>query len=423
VKQFFKRIVVSVLVWQVCRLRAKRPVKVVAVAGSIGKTSTKFAIASLLEARYRVGYQKGNYNDVVTVPLVFFGLSLPSLSNPFAWIVTFFKIEWQLARPYPYDVVVVELGTDCPDTLKQFEYLHADIGVVTAIAPEHMEFFGTLDAVAKEEFAISDFSADLLVNRDLIDDKYLPQRPMLFTYGMNPSNYYLTDLEEKGTERIFSVEHEGGQLLRSSYSCISRVQLYSVLAAISVAERFQVDPKLIADAVPGIQQAPGRLQVLHGTNGSTIIDDTYNASPEAMKFALDALYETSAPKKIALLGNMNELGDHSPAAHTEIGQYCDPGKLSLVVTLGPDANEYLAPAAEAKGCKVVRCDSPFEAAARIKDALAADTVLLAKGSQNKVYAEETVRLLLADPSDRERLVRQSKHWTEVKQRKFKDYVA
>ena len=149
-----------------------------------------------------------------------------------------------------------------------------------------------------------------------------------------------------------------------------------------------------------------------------IIDDTYNASPEAVKAALDTLYGIEAPQRIALLGNMNELGDYSESAHREIGQYCNPEKLDLLVTLAGDANTFTAAEAEAKGCTVVRVDSPYDAAEKIKFALKPGAVILAKGSQNRVFAEEAVKQLLADPADQSKLVRQSASWLKIKQQQF-----
>ncbi|QQS18570.1 hypothetical protein IPL68_00440 [Candidatus Saccharibacteria bacterium] len=109
------------------------------------------AIAELLGTSARVRYQKGNYNDRVTVPLVFLGKHNPSLFNVFAWMKLFGENAAQLTQPYPYDVVVVEIGTDGPGQMRQFAYLRPDVCVLTAITPEHMENFRSLQAVATEE--------------------------------------------------------------------------------------------------------------------------------------------------------------------------------------------------------------------------------------------------------------------------------
>jgi len=120
-----------------------------------------------------------------------------------------------------------------------------------------------------------------------------------------------------------------------------------------------------------------------------------------------------------LLGNMNELGNYSKAAHTEVGEYCDPKQLDLVITLGPDANTYLAPAARARGCKVQTCTTPYEAGEQLQQHIKDGAVVLAKGSQNKVFAEEAVKAILADPADAEHLVRQSPAWLKKKAANFK----
>jgi UDP-N-acetylmuramoyl-tripeptide--D-alanyl-D-alanine ligase len=117
---------------------------------------------------------------------------------------------------------------------------------------------------------------------------------------------------------------------------------------------------------------------------------------------------------------MNEMGEYSGQAHVEIGEYCDPDKLDLVVTLGKDANTFLAPAAQARGCRVETADSPYQAATLIASQLKKKAVVLAKGSQNGVFAEEAVKGLLANPDDAKRLVRQSGYWMKIKQRQFND---
>jgi UDP-N-acetylmuramoyl-tripeptide--D-alanyl-D-alanine ligase len=195
--------------------------------------------------------------------------------------------------------------------------------------------------------------------------------------------------------------------------------MYSALAAWAVAKKLGMSDDAIKKGLENIQPVAGRMQWLAGVNGSTIIDDSYNASPDAVKLALEALYETDAPQKIAVLGNMNELGDFSKQAHEEIGALCDPKQLELVVTIGPDANAYLAPAASAQGCKVHGFDSPYDAGKFLKPIIKKGAVVLVKGSQNKVFAEETIKSLLADPADVAKLVRQSPDWMKIKKKAFK----
>lgn len=421
-KKNAKRLVAAILGRQVRRLLRKRQVQVIAVAGSVGKTSTKLAIAQLLEAKFRVRYQRGNYNDFVTVPLVFFGLSLPRLFNPFAWLLTFLKIEWQLLWPYKFDVVVLELGTDGPGQLSQFSsYLTVDIGVLTAITPEHMEFFGDLSAVAKEELTVGELSKRLLINADLCAPEHLQSQPSAISYGTSEAAVYrLTDTELSAKGYRYKLQKKGVVIAQGTYQGISVTQLYSLAAAMAVGDMLGMNGTEMADTAARFQPVSGRMQLLPGQKDSLIIDDSYNASPEAVRAALQALYALEAPQKIALLGNMNELGGFSASAHAEIGALCDPAKLDLVVTLGPDANEYLAAAAERAGCKVVRTRSPYEAGEQIRSVLEPGGAVLVKGSQNRVFAEEAIKTLLKDPADASKLVRQSASWMKLKKRQFKD---
>jgi UDP-N-acetylmuramoyl-tripeptide--D-alanyl-D-alanine ligase len=400
VKKLARNIVAAILGYQVRKLTKKNNLKVIGVVGSIGKTSTKLAIARVLEAGFKTRYQDGNYNDLVTVPLIFFDEILPGLFNPLAWLALFWRNQKKLKQNYPYEVVVVELGSDGPGQIGQFKrYLDLEIAVVTSITPEHMQFFSSLDDVAKEELSVSKFSSLVLANKDLCDGKYLAGVDNLLTYGVD-------------TKADFGLTPE----LQSSAK--TKPQQYSALAAIAVAQKLGLDDGKIKTGLKNIKPVAGRMQELAGINGSLIIDDSYNASPEAVKLALDALYETKAPQKIAVLGNMNELGDYAKAAHEEIGRYCDPKQLELVVTLGPDANQYLAPAAEAKGCKVESFDSPYDAGDFLKPLIKPGAAILVKGSQNKVFAEETVKLLLGNPQDAVKLVRQSDNWMAIKNKAF-----
>jgi UDP-N-acetylmuramoyl-tripeptide--D-alanyl-D-alanine ligase len=416
------RSLVAKTLWrQVAKLRQKNSLVVVAVAGSIGKTSTKLAIANVLKPKYRVQFQDGNYNDLVSVPLIFFGENLPSIYNPMAWAKIFWSNRRQINKNYPYDVVVVELGTDGPGQLKEFKpYIKATIGILTSIAPEHMEYFKTLDNVASEELKIEDLSEKLFVNKDFVDEAYRKKlrQPYIGYAIKSTADIKLADLKLEGYNSSFTVEDRGSRFLKAEHETVAEPQLYAVLAAIAVAKELGIGPEEIEKGLHNIKPVSGRMQRLEGINGSTIIDDTYNASPEATKAALHTLYRLKASHKIAILGNMNELGQYSQAAHEEIGGLCDPNKLDLVLTIGPDSNKYLAAAAEAKGCRVESFNDPYSAADFLKPLIQKESLILVKGSQNRVFAEETVKLLLADPSDSSKLVRQSEHWLAVKRKAF-----
>lgn len=414
-KKLAKSIVVAILGWQVRRLRKKNDFKIVAVVGSTGKTSTKYAIANVLASDFKVLYQAGNYNDIVSVPLIFFGHDMPSLFSPLAWLGIFISNEKQLSKPYPWEVVVLELGTDSPDIIAQFErYLHLDIAVLASIAPEHMEFFGSLKDVAEEELSVRGYADTLVVNADLCAREYLNESEYV-SYGMHEeADYRLTEVVFERLGHSFTMLKGREKLFSAFHPSISEVQLYSVAAAVAVADQLGMDTRHLSTAIRSIKPVSGRMKILEGIKKSVIWDDTYNASPVAVKAALSALYKAESPHKIALLGNMNELGQFSEEAHRDIGAYCDPQQLDYVVTIGHDANTYLAEEARKRGCNVKTCADAPEAGDFIKTRLARGTIVLAKGSQNGVYAEEAVKLFLDDPSDSGRLVRQSPMWISKK---------
>ncbi|HEX8182487.1 MAG TPA: Mur ligase family protein [Candidatus Saccharimonadales bacterium] len=414
-----RAIVCKILEKQVVQLRAKHQFTMIAVAGSIGKTSTKLAIAHTLEPSRRVIYQTGNYNDRVTVPLVLFGQKLPNLFNLVAWIKIFMANERAIKRPHYYDVAVVELGTDHPGDMKHFAYLKPDITIVTAITPEHMEYFGTLDAVAAEELTVCDYSKTVLINADDTPLQYVSDKNMQ-TYGTEQTcDYQASNYNPDGLRGgKVTLRLQSGVTLEPQVAILGAQGVKIVLAAAAAAQLAGLPGDEIARGLAEVKPFAGRMQILRGIRGSTIIDDTYNASPVAVTAGLDVLYATPAPQRIAVLGTMNELGDYSEAAHVEVGKYCDASKLDLVVTIGDNAAKYLAPAARAHGCHVKTFSSPYEAGLYIREHVQHGAVVLAEGSQNRVFAEESLKLLLADPADAKKLVRQSAYWMRVKAKQF-----
>ena len=415
-----RAIVVRMLRAQVRRLRARHHFDVVAVVGSVGKTSTKMAIAHVLDATKRVRWQAGNYNDATTVPLVFFGETMPSLLNILGWLKVFLRNERAIRREFPFDFVVVELGTDKPGDVPSFAYVRPDLLVVTAIVPEHMEFFGTLEAVAAEELSAMRYSKQILLGLDSIPEAFMPPRAdNLATFGQQAdATYRLVKRTPQGLagQRL---KLEFGKLNFSAHVAMLGEQGAAVtLAALATARALGLTEQQLMRGVAEIRPVAGRMQILHGLKDTTILDDTYNSSPTSAKAALDVLCAAKAAHRIAILGSMNELGGYAPEAHREVGAHCDPHKLDLVCTIGEFERDYLAPAARERGCKVKSFKSPYEAGEYVRKKLKTDTIVLAKGSQNTVFAEESLKPLLAEPADAAQLVRQSTYWMRIKQRQF-----
>jgi UDP-N-acetylmuramoyl-tripeptide--D-alanyl-D-alanine ligase len=417
-----RRCIARILELQVRQLRAKHHFTLIGVVGSVGKTTTKAAIAKTLGTSRKVLWQEGNYNVDVTVPLVLFSQPLPNLFNVVAWLKIWHQNAQTIRRPYPYDAVVIELGTDGPGQMEQFAYLNLDIAVITAIAPEHMEYFGTMDAVAQEELSVLAYAQQVLINIDDVDSAYLEGKRYL-SYGLSAAADYRaqidTDLAYKGQDIRFYKKSR--QLVSARVAIPGLPGAKAALAALAVSDILGETAAAMQTGMAAIVPFAGRQRVFSGIKQSTLIDDTYNASPIAVKAALDVLYSAQSPQKIAILGSMNELGDFTAEAHREVGVYCRADELAMVITIGHDAERYLAPQARKQGCEVHCFDSPYAAGNFVKKRLKKSAVVLAKGSQNRVFAEEALKLLLANQADAADMVRQSNGWLAIKREQFSDF--
>lgn len=396
-------------------------VKLVVVVGSVGKTSTKVAIGTVLNEKYRIRLHDGNHNSELSAPLAILGVEYPedirSLSE---WRATFRAIKQRIKQPTDVDVIVQELGTDGIGQIPRFgTYLKPDIAVVTSVSAEHMEFFKTLDAVAAEELSAANYSKHALINRDDIDGKYAEDitNPNLNTYGTTDVAEYRFISNDYTFEDGFSgnfVAPEWADFVPSTLHLVGEHSIRAAVAAGAVAVKLGLSPQEIAAGLNKVRPVNGRMNLLRGVEQSIIIDDTYNSSPLAVASALRALYQMNVPQKIAVLGSMNELGDTSAKEHEAVGALCDPIELAHVITVGEDAANYLAPAARAKGCHVVSFKTALEAGAYAHKVLEPGAAVLVKGSQGGIYLEEAVKIILHSTDDEEYLVRQSPQWLKKK---------
>ncbi len=386
---------------------------IIGVTGSVGKTGTKRAIAHMLTTEKRVAWQDGNYNDIVTVPLVFFGLNQPSLFNPLAWVFAFVRMIKLLTQRTGAEVVVLELGTDAPGQISQFgKHLMLDYAVVTAISPEHMENFGNIQAVADEELTVLRFSRTSFVDYSIIKNGFI-KNGAVQSYGTSE----LATVCYRFEENNLTIKTGRSEIIASP-SLIGDHQNAALAVAAALAQTVGISDKSIAGAIHSLQPMPGRMQPLSGKDGSLIIDDTYNASPIAIQAALEYLYARKQKHKIAVIGNMNEMGDLSADLHTELANDKRLKNLDLIITIGSDANKYFAVAARKHGCNVRTYDSPVAIGEYLSDQKLANTALLFKGSQNGVFLEEAIKPILANSDDSKKLVRQSDYWLRIKQKQF-----
>lgn len=423
-RTFFRHMIARQLERRVQKLIADRKLKVVAVTGSYGKTSTKIAIAEVLKQKYRVLAHQGNFNSEIGLPLSIFEMNVPeTLTNPLAWWKVLNRIDKRLAVDYPYDVLVLELGVDQPGEMGRFmRYLTPDIGIVTAIGPVHLEQFGSVDAIAKEKMTLPQNSKAVLLNAE--DLRVMKEAERLDgpvqTYGVESGGVRWESVKRSSQLSLSgSLILNDGQL-KVQTQFVGRHSLLALAAAAAVGEELGLDLGQLKTGIESATPFAGRMSVFDGLNGSTILDDTYNAAPNAVMAALQTLGELPG-RHIAILGSMNELGEYAEKAHREVG--AEAKDVDMLVTIGKNASKYTAAGAAEAGMPVEQIhtfDSPYGAGEFVKTQLKKGDVVLAKGSQNGVFAEEAAALLLANPADRAKLVRQSDDWQAKKRAQFAD---
>ncbi len=425
----FKRFIQSQLENLVRSYFKKHPeVKLVAVAGSVGKTSTKTAIATVLSKKFRVRMLEGNHNTHMSAPLGILGIDYPeNVHSPFAWVRVLRAARRRINEPADVDVIVQELGTDRPGEIAHFgTYLRPAVGVVTAVTPEHMEFFNDIETVAQEELALANFSELAVINRDDIDGRFSDflTNQNIDTYGTTAAAEYRIEVKD------FDVQHGyDAWLVMSGFAetypanirVIGEHSLRPIAGAVAVAVKLGMGPHDIVSGVEDVVPVPGRMNLLRGAEKTVLIDDTYNSSPASAEAALQTLYGMQAPQRIAILGSMNELGNSSAAEHETLGRLCDPSLLAWVVTVGIEAEKYLAPAAKARGCQVRSFASAIDAGAFVRSVMEEGAAILAKGSQGDIYCEESLKLLLHATADDHKLVRQSPAWIRTKNEFFSKF--
>lgn len=424
----FKKIIQKKLEKYVVKYFRKHPeVKLVVVAGSVGKTSTKQAIATLLSQKYRVGLHEGNHNTHMSAPLAILGIEYPeNIRSLSAWLSVFSAARKRIKWPTGVDVIVAELGTDQPGDIAYFgTYLKPDIGVITAVTEEHMEFFSSIEAVAQEELEVANFSKLAIINRDDIEERFADflKNPNIDTYGTTGAAEYRFEIDDFTIEDGYKGEvitPEFEQPFAATLRVLGEHSLRPPMGAVAVAVKLGLSSQEIAAGLAMIRPVPGRMNILHGIDNTIVIDDSYNSSPLAAESALQALYSLQVPQRVAILGSMNELGASSAMEHEKLGNLCDPSLLSWVITVGEEAEKYMAPAARKRGCQVKSFRSAIDAGAFTRSVVEDGAAILAKGSQNGVFTEEAVKVLVVT-DEYPKLVRQSEHWPAIKEQFFSKF--
>lgn len=426
---FLRKIVVALLTWEAQLVLRRHQPKIIAVTGSAGKTTTKDAIFCVLSESGRfIRKSEKSYNSELGVPLTILGLE-SGWGSPVRWIINIVKgaIAVLSSAPYP-EWLVVEVGADRPGDIRSTaRWLCPDIAVITSIPdiPVHVEFFHSPHALAQEKKRLAEHlkhDGMLIVNGDDMHTQriYEEFKTVATSFGFGGHNAFVaTDAgiqyeEKRPVGMHFYVEHSGARIETSVYGALGKPRIYAALAALAVGEAAGVALEGAAHALANWAPPPGRMRILHGIRGSIILDDTYNSSPAAAFSALDTLKELKGvKKKVAVLGDMLELGRFSSEAHKQVGEHAKKC-VDLLITVGFRAKT-MSEAAFSIGMPEAQIrqyeqGESVRAGKEIENELDENTVVLIKGSQS-MRMEKAVLEIMAEP-DRahDLLVRQDQNW-------------
>lgn len=349
-------------------VRRESGTKVVAITGSAGKTTTKEVCAELLSARYGVFRNKGNLNNHIGLPL-----SLLELR----------------ARP---EVAVVELGMNHPGEISTLVAIaEPEVRVWTNVGDAHIGFFATADAIADAKAEILEgATADTVLVANADDPRVMSRarkfRGKLLSFGSaEAADVQAVAVEMRGLDGIRAKVRTPAGDFALDTPLTGFGNLSNILAATAVAVHFNVPLQAIADRASQLRPAHHRGELLRLPGGITLIDDSYNSSPSALKRSLEILGAANgSARKIAVLGEMLELGTHAERLHRECGRAAYSADLDLLVAVGGGAAQALADEAKAAGLPSAQVAVVADKAAAVEEVLRRvrpGDLVLVKGSR------------------------------------------
>lgn len=425
-RSLFKHVVVSILTFEAKLLLARHRPTIIAITGSVGKTSMKDAIYAVLRNHTSARKSEKSFNSEIGIPLTVLGLP-NAWENPLGWLKNivdgFFTAIF--SRQYP-KLLVIEAGVDRPGDMDRLTaWLHPNVVVITRLpdVPVHVEFFSSPEAVCVEKLKLAEGLVPdgvLVYNHDDIRlQEYVKNvRHKAIGYGRDLP----THVNAKADQFIYKdnqlagfscvVTHREESVGVEVEGIIGTHHAYTVAGAVAVAITQGMTLGDAAAAYADLTPPPGRMRVLPGIKGTTIIDDTYNSSPIAAEAALEALREIKkAKRKIVVLGDMLELGRYSQREHERIGELV-PAAADMLVTVGIRSQK-TAEAALEHGLhekNILQYEDSVRAGRELQNLIKEGDVILVKGSQG-IRAERIVEELMAEPERAaELLVRQDEAW-------------
>lgn len=409
---------------------------IIAITGSVGKTSTKEAIAHVLHGTARIRKSAKSYNSELGVPLTILDLET-GWRNPLRWAANLLKglVTIFYAPDYP-DVLVLEVGADHPGDIRRItRWLKPDIAVLTRLPefPVHVEHFPSPEAVRKEKAELVHAlktSGTFVANADdayvLALAKTTPAH--VVTFGFSPGATVSGSEFAIRYEQVRGVEMPIGESFTACHGeqgfpvlvrgVVGMHPIYAILAALATGVARGVGFSHMINSLKTYQSPPGRMRVVEGAAKSVLIDDSYNSSPVAAEAALMLLREIKGRRKIALLGDMLELGTFTNEEHWRIGRLAGEF-VDELLTVGKRA-ALIAEAAKTAGLpegRIHQFANSEEAGKWLADRVHEGDIVLVKGSQgsgeNAIRMERATKLLMRYPERAEELlVRQEKEWRE-----------
>lgn len=395
--------------------------RIVVVAGSVGKTSTKMMLAKLLSSEKNISFMDDSYNSGVGLYLSVFEKKVPTTPTMFNWLVLLLKVLGHFFKHY--EILLLEYGIDKPGDMREMlDFARPHNALLTAVTPEHMEFLNDIDTVGREETQILIEARDFgIYNSVDIDNKYVNEiKTKLFTYGAakDDASYEIKSIDEKGSVIDFNID--GEKYISQRSLVIADHMVRQMTGALLMAHKLGVSKQALEATIGTLEPAISRMRPFAGVKGSMIIDDTANFSPVAGVVALQTLKKIKAPRHIAILGNMHELGDFIEEGYKQVGEEFDG--IDILVLVGDLSIAHFGAIAKKrgfiKGKSLYEFDLSTEAGIFVRDnIISGNDVVLVKGPFGKYYLEEATKKLLADNSDYKNVTRQSDFWL-IKKRKI-----
>ncbi|HLD81831.1 MAG TPA: Mur ligase family protein [Patescibacteria group bacterium] len=409
--------------------------KVIAVTGSVGKTSTKEAIYTVLSSKFRVQRNIKNYNNEIGLPMTVIGRESPGRSV-LGWIsVLWHAMMLVLFREKNYpEMLVVEMGADKKGDIKYLvDIALPDVAVITSISESHYEFFGSVEEIYREKTDIirylgKDAYAILNVDDENTARSAKETEATVVSFGAE------SDAEVSALEMIvsgqgmgeksevndirgvsFKIQSNGSTIPVLLPKVLGKQHVSSALAAAAVGLIYKMNLIEISEALKRYDPPNGRMNLIEGIKHTLIIDDTYNSSPVSVRNALDVtsgIALETGREKFIVLGDMLELGDISEKSHREIGKYIAGLAFDYLMTVGERARD-IAISARRAGMpedRVFKFADAETAGKFLQGRIEEGDLILIKGSQG-VRMEKIVKELMAEPlRAKELLVRQDETW-------------